>query len=360
MQEKPLAGLHMLGRLAKLRGAYDHLPLGELDLEVLGESSPYFREALERTAADDPYWAARSHVGNLGDVEASVLLIAGWHDLFAPWQLDDYVALRQAGRDVRLLVGPWTHTSRELWAVSTRESIRFLRAQLLGDERLLRGPRVRVYVGGSGEWRDLRDWPPPRAREQRLHLQPGGGLDAAAPAAVGRRRLPLRPGRSDAGRRWARAARAQARGGQPRARAPLRRARLHDRALEAAVEAIGPARAEVFVRSTLEHFDVFVRVCEVDRLGASRNVSDALERVTPDRRARCRRRGPRQLPLWPMAHRFRRGHRIRVQVSSGAHPRYARNTGTGEPLVSATTLVAAGQEVFHDPERPSAVTLTVL
>ena len=65
-------------------------------------------------------------------------------------------------------------------------------------------------------------------------------------------------------------------------------------------------------------------------------------------------------PLWPMAHRFRRGHRIRVQVSSGAHPRYARNTGTGEPLVSATTLVAAGQEVFHDPERPSAVTLTVL
>ena len=54
VQEKPLAGLHMLGRLAKLRSAYDHLPLGELDLEVLGESSPYFREALERTARRRP------------------------------------------------------------------------------------------------------------------------------------------------------------------------------------------------------------------------------------------------------------------------------------------------------------------
>ena len=43
VQEKQLAGLHMLGRLAKLRGAYDHLPLGELDVEVLGESSRYFR-----------------------------------------------------------------------------------------------------------------------------------------------------------------------------------------------------------------------------------------------------------------------------------------------------------------------------
>jgi predicted acyl esterase len=49
-----------------------------------------------------------------------------------------------------------------------------------------------------------------------------------------------------------------------------------------------------------------------------------------------------------------------VQISSGAHPRYARNPGTGEDPVTATKLVAADQEVFHDPERPSAVTLTVL
>ena len=181
VQEKQLAGLHMLGRLAKLRGAYDHLPLGELDVEVLGGSSRIFREALERTGADDAYWEARDHASEVGNVEASVLVIAGWHDLFAPWQLDDYVALRAAGRDARLLVGPWTHTSRELWAVSTRESIRFLRARLLGDERLLRGPRVRVHVGGADEWRDLREWPPPRTQEQRLHLHAGGRLDTADP-----------------------------------------------------------------------------------------------------------------------------------------------------------------------------------
>ena len=54
-----------------------------------------------------------------------------------------------------------------------------------------------------------------------------------------------------------------------------------------------------------------------------------------------------------------RGHRLRVQVSSGAHPRYARNTGTDEPLGEATRLVAADVEIFHDPERPSAVALPV-
>ena len=63
--------------------------------------------------------------------------------------------------------------------------------------------------------------------------------------------------------------------------------------------------------------------------------------------------------LWPTAHRFRRGHRIRVQVSSGAFPRYARNPGTGEPHATAVTLRAADQEVYHAPGRPSAIVLPV-
>jgi predicted acyl esterase len=63
--------------------------------------------------------------------------------------------------------------------------------------------------------------------------------------------------------------------------------------------------------------------------------------------------------LWPTAYRFARGHRIRVQVSSGAFPRYARNTGTGEPIAGAVTLRAADQAVFHDPDHPSAVILPV-
>ena len=63
--------------------------------------------------------------------------------------------------------------------------------------------------------------------------------------------------------------------------------------------------------------------------------------------------------LWPTAHRFKQGHRIRVQVSSGAFPRYARNPGTGEPHATAVTLRAADQEVYHDPAHASAITIPV-
>ncbi|MDX6333653.1 MAG: uncharacterized protein QOG05_993 [Streptosporangiaceae bacterium] len=53
------------------------------------------------------------------------------------------------------------------------------------------------------------------------------------------------------------------------------------------------------------------------------------------------------------------GHRIRVRVSSGAFPRYARNPGTGEPRATATRLEVTGQEIYHGPDRPSAVILPV-
>jgi predicted acyl esterase len=50
--------------------------------------------------------------------------------------------------------------------------------------------------------------------------------------------------------------------------------------------------------------------------------------------------------LWPMAHVFRRGHRIRVQVSGGAHPRWSRNPGTGAALHEPGPMLASNRAVL--------------
>jgi hypothetical protein len=120
------------------------------------------------------------------------------------------------------------------------------------------------------------------------------------------------------------------------------------------VEVIGEVSAEIWFRSSLRYADVFVRLCDVDPDGRSRNVCDGLVSVSGADELSCA-----TVRLWPTAHRFRAGHRIRVQVSSGAFPRYARNLGTGEPLPNATTLRVAGQQVHHDPGHASAVLLPV-
>ena len=64
--------------------------------------------------------------------------------------------------------------------------------------------------------------------------------------------------------------------------------------------------------------------------------------------------------MFPTAVCFRRGHRIRLQVSSGAHPVHARNLGGGEPIATATTFRIADQEIFHDPTHPSCVILPLV
>ncbi|MGH3200095.1 MAG: CocE/NonD family hydrolase C-terminal non-catalytic domain-containing protein [Streptosporangiaceae bacterium] len=88
--------------------------------------------------------------------------------------------------------------------------------------------------------------------------------------------------------------------------------------------------------------------------GRSRNVCDGLTSLSSANELTCA-----AVRLWPTAHRFEAGHRIRVQVSSGAFPRYARNPGTGEPHPTATRLLPADQEVYYDPAHPSAIILPV-
>jgi hypothetical protein len=124
------------------------------------------------------------------------------------------------------------------------------------------------------------------------------------------------------------------------------------------LEAIGPVRVELWLRTSSPYFDVFARVCDVDPDGASWNVCDALTRVAPERlEPAADGSWGVAFDLWPMAHRFAAGHRIRLQVSSGAHPRYARNPGTGEDPATATTLQAVDVEVLHDRDHPSALVL---
>ena len=362
-QERRAAPVRLvLGLRRTLPKLLDELPLGEIDALLAGEELPFYREWFAQTRSDEPYWARRDYSASVGEVRAPVQLIGGWYDIFLPWLLADHAALVAAGRDTQLVIGPWAHTSTGMLSSSLREGLAWLRAHLLGDRRLLHPAPVRIWVGGEDRWRELDRWPPPEARPWRLHLQPGGGLDAAPP-----------PGQCAGGRyRYDPAHPTPALGGPVLlARTPVvdnRPLEARDdvlvyttRPLEADVVAMGPVSAQIQLRSSLEHTDVFVRVCDVLPSGPSLNVCDALVRLAPGEPAPDAD-GVRQVDvdLWPTAHRFRRGHCIRVQVSSGAHPRYARNPGTGEDPATATRLVTAEQELLHDAAHPSAVTLSIV
>ena len=254
---------------------------------------------------------------------------------------------------LRLTVGPWSHISMGVGQTAAAEAFDFGLALARGEEPVERAP-VRLFVMGEEKWRDFPSWPPPGYEPRRLHLQPGGALSAEAPADSspdGYRYDPADPTPAVGGVRMAFGVKS----GRVDNTALEARPDVHTyttSVLDEDAEVIGEVSAEIFFRSSLPYADVFVRLCDVDADGRSTNVCDGLISLTgADELTRA------TVTLWPTAYRFKRGHRIRVQVSSGAFPRYNRNPGTGEPRSTAATLRAADQQVYHDPQHPSAVIL---
>ena len=105
--------------------------------------------------------------------------------------------------------------------------------------------------------------------------------------------------------------------------------------------------------------DIFARLCDVDERGRSRDLTDQIIRLGPAGPADGGTRSV-SLPLTGVSHVFRPGHRIRLQVSGGAFPRYARNLGTAGDPITSTQTAPVSYRVFHSGPRPSAITMPVL
>jgi putative CocE/NonD family hydrolase len=57
---------------------------------------------------------------------------------------------------------------------------------------------------------------------------------------------------------------------------------------------------------------------------------------------------------------FRKGHRIRLQVTSSNFPEYGRNLNTGADNGTTSQTVKAQQSIYHDREHPSHIILPVI
>jgi putative CocE/NonD family hydrolase len=343
-----------------LAAAVGHLPMSEADTVAIGKPVDFYREWLAHPAPSDPYWANQDFSGGVPKVTAPIHLVGGWYDLFLSGLLHDYDLLCAAGRPPYLTLGPWTHTSPRGMLAALRAGMHWFATYLADPSAPARQTPVRIYLMGAGVWRDLAAWPPPTTTTQ-YHLRASAALALEAPPAA----EPPDQYRYD-----------------PADPTPLRggpvllppSGRKDQRALEARadvlcytspplsadLDVVGTPRLVLYVRSTLAHTDFLGRLCDVSPRGRSINVCDGLVRVEPGK-GELQPDGSLRLEigLWTTAQRFKRGHRLRLQVASGAHARWSRNLGTGEPLAIGTRMLAADQTIYHDAAHPSALLLPV-
>jgi putative CocE/NonD family hydrolase len=342
-------------------------PLRKADRLLTPEGVSWWQDWMDHAEPGDRWWDAIDY-GAAAQAMPPTAMVAGWYDIFLPWQLRDFERVQNAGRNVRITIGPWTHVAFSGMAESLRQSIALFQERLgIGTSKPAKmggNPRVRLFLMGTNEWREYPCWPPPDTTPQTFYLHRSGGMSADAPVSESESVFDYDPAQPTPAFHGATL---DARNGSGDMAQLERRSDVRvftTEPVKADLDAIGPVAAEIFLRSNTEHTDLYLCLCDVTQDGRSTNVCDGYRRLRPDHPSGQNGGGSRDarkvnIEFWPTAYRFRRGHRIRIIVASGAHPRYARNPGSGEPLGDAPTMVVAHQQILHGLEHPSSITLAV-
>jgi hypothetical protein len=368
------------------RAAFRHVPLNSLPL--LRDVAPFYYEWLDHPD-DGSYWEFADIESRHDRVRVPSFNFSGWHDEgYGPvGAIRNFSGMRKRGatdasRDPFLVIGPWTHG--EPTPASTRVGDRdfgpdagldydslmldWCDLHVRGVDRGLgTSPRVRVFVMGRNRWRDSSAWPIANTRSRALYFGGGGRLTWEPPAAAeppDRYRFdpndPLEDPHFSEGL------------------GPHDQRQVESRSdvivytsepLQDDVEVIGTIECRVWLASSAPDTDIFVRILDVEPGGPAWNLMSPTIEVL---RARYRMSESEPQLLRPgvpaelvlrlavTANLFRRGHRIRVHVTSSFFPHLDRNPNTGRPVSAESRLVPAVNAIFHDPQRPSRILLPVV
>jgi putative CocE/NonD family hydrolase len=406
----------------KVSDWYSALPLrrGQSPLAVAPTYEGYYLD--EATSADyDAHWQTlgmqwQKYYAQTADVP--MLHVGGWYDIYLRGTIENFRSLAALKKSpMRLLIGPWTHHGN---TAEFAGDVEFGPAAAIADfdtafhlrwfDYYLKGRRtsaaaqaaVHYFLMGTGDgrkdehgrlyhggiWRDSDQWPPAAAHRTDFYLHADGSLTDKEPqtdegASTTYRFDPDHPVPTIGGgvsKRLSDGAYDQReRPDMPGSRPPFLplRARNDVLVFETAplqhdVIVAGPVEVTLFAASTGTDTDFTAKLIDVYPpnegfpRGFDMNLTDGILRASYREKSAARRLlVPGQVyPLlirpFDTANVFKKGHRIRIDISSSNFPRFDVNPNTGEPLGLNRRQIAVDNTVFHDPERKSSVSLWIM
>jgi uncharacterized protein len=123
---------------------------------------------------------------------------------------------------------------------------------------------------------------------------------------------------------------------------------------------------ELYISSTAEDTDFVAKLTDVWPDGRSILITDGILRARyRNSKVKPVRLTPGEvnlisIDLWATSNVFKRGHRIRVSVSSSNFPRYGRNLNVWQTDARIEDAVIATNTVYHDHDRPSHIVLPIM
>jgi len=369
---------------------YEHLPLITMD-ERAGFSSPHWREALSHTVRDD-YWEPLRYQHRFGELDLPVLHVSGWYDdeqVGTPLNFAGMATGAKSDRARRsqgLLMGPWGHApnaGRKLGEVdfgptAVIEFERYLADWLdgvLGRTPPQPAASVRIFVMGVNEWRDEGEWPLARTRYTDYHLHGGGNANSR----FGDGTLSREPPTDEVPDRFtydpARPvpfitdALSNQIGGPDDYSAIEQRGDVlcyTTDVLTEELEVTGPVKLVLHASSSAVDTDFTAKLVDVHPSGFCQRLCDGVVRARyrdgVDHAVLMEPGTVYEMvvDMWNTCQVFKAGHRVRLEVSSSAFPKYDRNLNTGDDIGLGTRMNVAENRVWHDAAHPSRLVLPVI
>jgi putative CocE/NonD family hydrolase len=357
--------------------------------------APYFLDWLAHPSYDE-YWKQWSIEEHYPDVRVPALHVAAWYDIFQGGSLRNYEGIKAHGRTeaarngqhLLITIGGHAGAGRHIgdldFGAAAEEyqeetvTLDWYNYLFKATKNEFSGKPVRIFVMGANQWRDEEEWPLARAHETRyfLHSEKGansvrgdGTLSTVKPTAESSDSYVYDPSNPVSTIGGPLCCDGQHLPAGPRDQRP-NEARddvlvYSTPAFDQDTEVTGPVSAELFARSSAVDTDFTAKLVDVFPDGFAQNLTEGIVRASyRESQIKPELLNPGQtykfeIDLWSTGNVFRKGHKLRLEISSSNFPRFDRNLNTGVNAETGSRYVSATNTIYHDAEHASALILPI-
>lgn len=381
----------------------DHLPLISLD-EFLGRKIDFWKDWLSHPHYDG-YWAKQGLKGRYHKIIIPTVTVTGWYDDGQHGALENYSGIMREGTDhakknARLIIGywrhggPYPHTNNNYTKLGDFDfgadalldleayELRWFDYWLKGfRNNIMNEPKVKLFVMGENKWRDAAEWPLPETKYTKYYFHSNGPanteygegyLNVTSPGEEPSDKYIYDPSDPVPSIRGGTGARGGVSSDPVDQRVNEKRMDVlcyTSEVLKEDIEVVGPVKIILYASSSAQDTDFCGKLVDVHPNGAAYNVCYAASGLIT---ARFRESVEKpsfiapgkayeyEIKLRPTGNVFKKGHRIRVEISSSDFPIFNRNLNAGKDPYTSTDSVEAHQTIYHDKEHPSHIVLPII
>lgn len=368
----------------------------------LGDSIEFWNEAISHPDYDE-FWKARDPRQYLKNITPAVMTVGGWfdaEDLYGA--LNTYKAIEtQNPADLKncLVMGPWSHgqwgagESKNLgdtyWGLDANE--KYLALEKAFFNYYLKGTgssqmaEATIFVTGENEWRDFDSWPPKNSSQKNLYFLPGETASFSSPKNQNSYDEyvsdPMNPVPYTDNIHTNRTIEYMIDDQRFASKRPdvmvYQSATLTDN-----ITLTGPLTADLFFSTTGTDADFVVKLIDIipdnEDTGnyAGSNTPGGYQMLVRAEVLRGRYRNSFEKPeafipgtitevrykIPDVAHTFKKGHRIMIQVQNSWFPLVDRNPQKFVDIYKCSNddFQKATHRIYHDTDHPSHITVSVL